>query len=515
LQILDSTESKLKFFTDHVWISLILFGIGGLFFRLFYFPYEIPIILDGLYYFWFAYDVSTVGHLPTDYYIENDGWPIFLAFLLNIFHFENFLDYITFQRSVTVFLSLVTIIPIYLLCRKFFDVKYALVGAAIFVFEPRIAQNSLIGITEPLYLLLVSCSLFLFFSTNKKLIFISFGFVALATLVRAEALFLFITFSILYFTRFRYERNMILKYIIALSIFVLVLTPIVTYRIDNYGGDGILTKVIRSQNEINVSPYSMSEDWISFGINGMINTVKFLGWDLIPIFIFFVPIGFLLAIKKRNFQNLSVILIIIIMLGPAWFTYLNSQDTRFLFVLYPLFCVLSLFTIEKFCNKFERKNIILVLMIVGIFFASLSFLEYKKIDYESERDAFIIAGIVSQNVDGINSSTLLSKYIKTAEINKIWPNLPELTSDGSIPTETHMISDISYQSLENFINNSRDEGLTHLVIDEKIEIKYLNDVLQHPEKYPYLEKIFDSNNMGYNYHVKIFKIDYEKFDRYG
>ena len=88
------------------------------------------------------------------------------------------MDYVTFQRSVTILLSLVTIIPIYLLCRKFFEIKYALIGAAIFAFEPRIVQNSLLGITDPLYILLVTSSLGLFFSSNKKLIFTSFGFIA-------------------------------------------------------------------------------------------------------------------------------------------------------------------------------------------------------------------------------------------------------------------------------------------------------------------------------------------------
>ncbi|NDB52245.1 MAG: hypothetical protein EB161_08915, partial [Nitrosopumilaceae archaeon] len=40
----------------------------------------------------------------------------------------------------------------------------------------------------------------------------------------------------------------------------------------------------------------------------------------------------------------------------------------------------------------------------------------------------------------------------------------------------------------------------------------LNDVFYHEKKYPYLEKIFDSSEHGYKYHVKVFKIDYDKFD---
>ena len=63
-------------------------------------------------------------------------------------------------------LSVLTIIPVYLLCKKFVKNEYALLGAGIFVLEPRIIQNSLLGITEPLYIILGSISL-LFFLSNK------------------------------------------------------------------------------------------------------------------------------------------------------------------------------------------------------------------------------------------------------------------------------------------------------------------------------------------------------------
>ena len=38
------------------------------------------------------------------------------------------------------------------------------------------------------------------------------------------------------------------------------------------------------------------------------------------------------------------------------------------------------------------------------------------------------------------------------------------------------------------------------------------DIFNHEEKYPYLIKEFDSEELGFRYHVKIFKIDYSKFN---
>jgi len=44
------------------------------------------------------------------------------------------------------------------------------------------------------------------------------------------------------------------------------------------------------------------------------------------------------------------------------------------------------------------------------------------------------------------------------------------------------------------------------VISEKIS-NFKNE-----EKFPYLTKIYDSSEHGFDYHLKIFKIDYEKFE---
>ncbi|TSA16932.1 MAG: hypothetical protein D4R72_05865, partial [Nitrosopumilales archaeon] len=147
-------DKKLDFLTKNVSISLIVIGIIGLSIRLFYFPYNVPLTLDALNtYFFYATDTSILGHLPTNFTIANNGWPIFLSFFFSIFRFDNALSYMTLQREITISLSILTIIPVYFLCRRFFDKPYALVGTAIFAFEPRIIQNSLLGLTEPLYII--------------------------------------------------------------------------------------------------------------------------------------------------------------------------------------------------------------------------------------------------------------------------------------------------------------------------------------------------------------------------
>ena len=67
--------------------------------------------------------------------------------------------------------------------------------------------------------------------------------------------------------------------------------------------------------------------------------------------------------------------------------------------------------------------------------------------------------------------------------------------------------------MEKYIELSREKGLTHLIVDDNEKRPdFLKDVFYHEEKYPYLIKTFDSQENGYKYHVKIFKIDYGKFE---
>ena len=111
--------------------------------------------------------------------------------------------------------------------------------------------NSFLGLTEPLYLLLVTTSLVLFLQSNKKLVYFSFFVVALATLVRGEGITLFLVLSIIFFIRFRQERlRVIPRYTIVLGLFLLVILPMSAYGIDVNGVDGILMRSVSSGGDI-------------------------------------------------------------------------------------------------------------------------------------------------------------------------------------------------------------------------------------------------------------------------
>ena len=74
------------------------------------------------------------------------------------------------------------------------------------------------------------------------------------------------------------------------------------------------------------------------------------------------------------------------------------------------------------------------------------------------------------------------------------------------------ISPANFSTLVEYIEGSKNKGLTHIVSDGKQnEVEFLNNVFYDEKKFPYLIKEYDSHDKGFQYHVKVFKIDFEKF----
>jgi len=71
-----------------------------------------------------------------------------------------------------------------------------------------------------------------------------------------------------------------------------------------------------------------------------------------------------------------------------------------------------------------------------------------------------------------------------------------------------------FETLEEFIEGYRDQGLTHLVVDNSEKRPdFLRRVFLDEKSYPYLIKEFDSHENGFTYYVKLYRINYDEFDR--
>ena len=66
--------------------------------------------------------------------------------------------------------------------------------------------------------------------------------------------------------------------------------------------------------------------------------------------------------------------------------------------------------------------------------------------------------------------------------------------------------------MEDYFVFAQKQGLTHLVLDnDNINNNFLKEIFQNEKQYPFLKKVYDSSEFGYNYHVKIFEINYNLF----
>jgi len=513
----ESNENK-KLFNDQTGfinksiLFLIIIFTCGLLIRFYYTPFDVPITLDGFSgYFLYALDISILGHFP-NYTLSQSGWGEFLSLFFMNFHSENFIDYMNLQRVVSVILSGVTVIPIYFICRKFFSEYYSLIGAIIFAFEPRIIINSTLGISEPLYVLAISLGILFFLSSNKKIIYSSFGFFAWVTIIRPEGQFWFVAFSIIYFLRFRKHSKDLARYVIPLLIFALVLSPFVYHRIQCCENDGIIGRIL-----IEISNYdsnqieSNGQNLVSYGPNWF-SGIKLFGWSLIPIFIIFIPLGLIPIFRQFNYPNYLLIVASAILTAPILYSTSIAPDTRYVYALFPIFCVISLFGIRWIANNFDNKKLILGIIISGIILGSVIFLDFKKIDYAEDKEAYNISKLIINDIKGVNKGTKVDEFFKVVEIENRWP-ITETPGKLSESYEINKFYVKDFNSLEEFIKFGKTNELTHLIIDNSQKMPdFLIDIFNNEEKYRYLLKEFDSQEYGYNYHVKKFKINYNMLE---
>jgi len=497
-------------------ISFLIIFLVGISIRFFYFPNDLPLIIDGFDDFTYATAINYYGYLPIEWTPINNGWPIFLSFWFSIINLENTLEYMQLQRIISIILSSLIMIPVYFLCKQFFDKKIALVGVALIAFDPRLILNSTLGITDPLFILLTTSSLILFLKYERKLMLISFILASCATIVRAEGLFLLFTLTILFFIKYKISKEILKTYIPCLVIFMLILIPIMDYRIEVAGYDGIFQRGAIGTSQI-ISMVNENQNGNSEIVDGLSLFAKYLGWILIPNFLIFLPFGIILFFKHRKKENNFIIIFIVICSIPILYAYLRqAQDTRYLYALFPIFSLISLYAVKTYLTKFTKKDIILFLMIIGIIISSISFYEYKKIDYEKERELNEIAKNIPITIGGVNDHPTISKYIPSSELTEKWPFVyyDETRQIKIIITnpQGNLVGQTKYTDLSTFIINNKNE-LTHLIVNDNSNLpKYLQEVYLNEEKYDYLDKIFDSKEMKNHHNIKLFKINYEKFN---
>jgi len=517
-------EVKSPIFSRNSLICLGIIGLAGFLIRFFYFPDGIPLTFDAGGIFWYANDLSISGTFPDNVKMPNNGWPTFLSIFFYFFNSDNFLHYNDLQRYVTIIISVITIIPVFILCRKFCGNGLSILGTVFFVFQPRIVENSLLGLSEPLFILLNLSCLILFLQNNWKLKYLSFAFLALACLVRYEGIVLILPLSFLFLFKNRRDKTIIPRFLIAISIFLLVLLPMLFVRMDTMGYDGIFSHSVSA-----VDAYSSGAKIVRGG-EAVFTLLKSTVLAVIPIFFIFLPLGIFGFFRNRNFDKYVVLSFLVFLSLPILYVSVREiSDPRYFLTLFPILSLFSIYTVKEITRKFDKTKLIIIIIGITVLSLSIVYLDYTKIDYQHELDAYHIGLEVHKRTSVINDYPPEVKYVHGKD--DIFWNLgtfPVLQFETERKVEAIRTVDYAtclkekglelgcrqydYTSLNEFIDFGKNEGLTHIVADENSNRpEFLKDVFKNEEKFPYLTKIYDSSEHGYEYHLKIFRIDYEKF----
>lgn len=490
-------------------ISLASIGIAGFVIRLFFVPFNIPIILDGTIYFWYGIDMSVLKEFPVDYDLTNNLWPTILSVFFSVFHSNDYLDYMNLQRTLSMVFSVLTIVPVYLLCRRFFSSPISLIGASLFAFEPRVIHNSILGITEPMFVFVGATCIYLFLSPKKNTVLISFILVGILSLIRYEGFLLVIPMLIIFYFKFRNESKILLNCFIAISLFMITIAPMTIIKMETMGYDGIFSHL---GSGINVVSKTYTADDVNenkfFPVLGIINFVKTIGWVLIPTFILFIPFGLFLFLKKMDLKIKTLIIMAVFSAITAFYAYSRGiLDTRYFLILYPIFIIVSLYSINWFNERYQKKYV-MYLLIAGLIISSFIFLDIKTKD-QYDTEAYEIALKNADNLKVINDLNPESAYYRIVALNEL-DHFPVLREE--VAEKIKLIRTDEYEIVEDFIKQNEENGLTHIIVDDRQNRKqFLHDILINEDNYRYLTKIYDSESDDYSYRVKIFEVNYEKF----
>ena len=163
------------------------------------------------------------------------GWSIVISPFLHLVDSDNFIDYVNVARYLGIIISLISIYPMYLLARKFFDDKYSLCASAFFAFEPHLNHLSSGGLTEPLYILVIILTLFFILNKNLNYAYLSFLSVAVLWYVRWSGIIIFVALTIIFFLNNKKNSKLFLRYILCIGIFLIIASPMLLHRYDQFG----------------------------------------------------------------------------------------------------------------------------------------------------------------------------------------------------------------------------------------------------------------------------------------
>ena len=536
-------------------LFLIIIGTISLGFKLYTVDFTVIPVEDV--FGWTLFGIANSNGDFTEHDRKTLGWPIFISPFFNLVDSNNFLDYVNIARILGLILSTITIIPMYILSRKFFDAKYSLCATGLFAFEPHLNYVAGQGMTEPLYILIIIVSLYFLLNKNSNYSYLSFLTIGLLWWVRWQGIIMLLVASIIFFRNFKKTPKLLLKYFACLAICLIVVSPMLVERYEQFGDPFYFSQSLRlftgeyaSILAVNMLDFEYSAfDYIAdhgfgkfienFVLMGIYNLFLVLFKMSFPYLIVFLPFGIIFSLRafdqeKKYIQSNWIL--ILITLVPFIFYFAIMPEKRLIYNVYPFLIILAIIPLQRlveyglstFSYNDRQKKIVLVgIMGAVLILSSFYTLRYESPDPVLNDEKILFADILSKQFEGkiLDAGNTLQglTYVNITNPSGIFKHY-KLIQDQDMPytmgfnKKNINLTPITLyaKSLEDFIEVSSKYELNYISINkngvEDIFYPYLDEIYENEEKFPYLRKVFDTEQEQFEkLKAKVFEIDYKIF----
>lgn len=522
MTFLNSIQHKIWNISASIYIPIIM--LFAIFFRVIFTPWGLSSeASDTIVFFIEAYNYS---HGDFSQFNSRFLWPLFLSGFFVLFGAQEYQGYVDLMRIISISISVITIPLVFAISRMIVDKKFAILATIFFAFDINIIENATWTLTEPLFLLLGLLSIYFILNQNSHYYVLSFVFAALSFDTRLNGIVIFILVVIGCFLKIRPKKLMVYYLLIGIAIFITITIPHY-YNLQNDKTIPVLNRVsetVGNFNQTKINPHlyeiakifhpSYDSSNNEFGkeittldvyVFSIIKELYHLVLISIPFFVFLVPIGIFVILKRFSFDKAILLAAITLTLIVAIPQYTLSAEYRNLLFLVPIFAIISVIGIQNVVKDKKIENFVIIGLIIGmILFSYLSSLE-RMPDTEllSEQEKF--GKYVTQNYEGIIAGDM-TYYIENQLI--VLTDIPlRHNTDGKIATTYSFFSITSKDQLFEFVKSNK---ISYLIVDDKLDNRYpiFQEIFLDEKSYTFLQKVYDSSSDS-DYRllkVKIFKI---------
>ena len=531
-------------------IYLICLALISLCFKLFLVDFSIPVNSDNL-----AYVLNGIAHSNGDFdhpSARSIGWSLFLSPFFSLMNSNDILDYSNTAKIISIGISTATIFLIYKVGRKFFDERYSLVAACLFAFLPQLNYNSVMALSEPLFIFSAIASFYFLLNSKSKFVIIALIFAAFSYWIRLNGIILFLIVSITYILTFKKSRIFLKNYGIGLVVFLIIISPMLLQKYEQFGDpfyssyqDTMFSKNyeelisnISLNTKTSVSLYIEKNgilDFIyTFFISGFINSVILLSKISFPYLFILIPLGILFSFRafdqKSQYTKANWIFILSSIFLMSFILSVVPEQ-RFLLFLMPFLVLFSVIPIQRvteyglstFSLSRKQKDIFLVIVIIIIIILSGLFtLRYEKLDPVLENEKMDFAKYALENLHGntlrdFGGATDYINFVILLDHNDFQDFKIRSWADGTERNKfAYQETGVSASNIEDLVLKGESLNLNYLISNQHSTFyyPYIDQVYHNEKQYPYLIKIFDSSEYGYEkLKIKVFEINYKKFHK--